>query len=135
MFGLSNLPLRHTHTHTHLPTARTVTSPWVLRRCSALRGDGLLISGHFFWLQRVQMFLLPPGPPMVCRWLHVCLGAPGGAPGDTGVMGGVGLMGEVGVSGGLERGRETRRSEIAETNDSGICGASLRCLYQEENDR
>lgn len=39
---------------------------------------------------------------MVCRWLQVCLAAPGGAPGDTGVIGGVGVPGEVGVSGGLE---------------------------------
>lgn len=67
-----------------------------------MRADGFLISGHFFWLQRVQMFLCPPGPPMVCRWLQVCLAAPGGAPGDTGVSGGVGEVGEVGVSGGLE---------------------------------
>lgn len=106
--------LRHTHSHTpaHLPTARTVTSPWWLRRCSALRGDSLLISGHFFWLQRVQMFLLPPGPPMVCRWLQVCLAAPGGAPGDMGVIGGLGVPGVVGVSGGLKTGgNQTSRSE------------------------
>lgn len=85
----------NTHTHTHLPTARTVTSPMWLRRCSAFRADGLLIRGHFFWLQRVQMFLWPV-PPMVCRWLQVCLAAPGGASGDTGVNGGEG------VSGGLK---------------------------------
>lgn len=38
---------------------------------------------------------------MVCRWLQVCLAAPGGAPGDMGVIGGVGVPGEVGVRGGL----------------------------------
>lgn len=85
----------------NLPTDNTVTSPQWLRRCSAdLRAEGFLMSGHFFWLQRVQMFLCPPIPPMVCKWLQVCLGAPGGAPGDTGVKGGVGVMGEVGVNGG-----------------------------------
>lgn len=87
---------------THLPTARTVTSPLWLRRCSAFRADGLLIRGHFFWLQRVQMFLWPPMPPMVCRWLQVCLGAPGGASGDRGVIGGEGVPTEEGVSGGLK---------------------------------
>lgn len=86
----------------HLPTARTVTSPLWLRRCSAFRADGLLIRGHFFWLQRVQMFLWPPMPPMVCRWLQVCLAAPGGASGDRGVIGGEGVPTEVGVSGGLK---------------------------------
>lgn len=105
------IPDSHTHTHTHrdthLPTARTVTSPGWLRRGSGLRADGLLISGHFFWLQRVQMFLWPPRPLMVCRWLQVCLAAPGGAPGDMGVVGGDGVPGVVGVSGGLE-GRRTR---------------------------
>ena len=32
----------------------------------------------------------------------MCLAAPGGAPGDTGVIGGVGVPGDVGVSGGLK---------------------------------
>lgn len=49
-------------------------------------------------------------PPMVCRWLQVCLAAPGGASGDTGVIGGVGVPGDVGVSGGLK----TRRPDIKE---------------------
>ncbi len=49
--------------------------------------------------------MLPPRPPMVCRWLQVCLAAPGGAPGDMGVIGGVGVPGEVGVSGGLRTGK------------------------------
>lgn len=92
----------HTHTLTHLPTARTVTSPLWLRLCSPFRPDGLLIRGHFFWLHRVQMFLCPPMPPMVCKWLQVCLAAPGGASGDTGVIGGEGVSTEEGVSGGLE---------------------------------
>ena len=47
--------------------------------------------------------MLLPIPPMVCRWLQVCLAAPGGAPGDTGVKGGVGVPGEVGVRGGLRK--------------------------------
>lgn len=93
----------HTRTSAHLPTARTVTSPWWKRRCSALRADGFLISGHFFWLQRMQMFFWPLAPPMVCRWLQVCLAAPAGALGDMGVIGGVGVLGEMGVSGGLRK--------------------------------
>lgn len=105
VLNLSTQSQRHIQSHTsaHLPTARTVTSPWWLRRCSALRADGFLISGHFFWLQRMQMFLWPLAPPMVCRWLQVCLAAPAGAPGDKGVIGGVGVPGEIGVRGGLRK--------------------------------
>lgn len=40
---------------------------------------------------------------MVCRWLQVCLAAPGGAPGEMGVMGGEGVKGDVGVMGALQR--------------------------------
>lgn len=84
----------------NLPTANTVTSPQWLLRCSiGLRAEGFLMRGHFFWLQRVQMFLCPSIPPMVCRWLQVCFGTPGGAPGETGVKGGVEAEGEVGVMG------------------------------------
>lgn len=39
---------------------------------------------------------------MVCRWLQVCLAAPGDAPGEMGVIGVVGVLGVVGVYGGLE---------------------------------
>lgn len=83
----------------NLPTARTVTSPWWLRRASGLCANGFLMSGHFFWLQRVQMSLWLAGSPMVCRWLQVCLGAPGGAPGDMGATGLVGVPGVLGVTG------------------------------------
>lgn len=40
----------------------------------------------------------------------MCLAAPGGASGDTGVIGGVGVPGDVGVSGGLK----TRRPDSDE---------------------
>lgn len=53
------------------------------------------------------MFLWPLAPPMVCRWLQVCLAAPAGAPGDKGVNGGVGVLGETGVSGGLRKKKPT----------------------------
>lgn len=94
------------HTQTHLPTASTVTAPLWTRLCSAFRPEGFLMSGHFFWLQRVQMVLWPLGPPMVCRWLQVCFGASTGAPGEKGVIGEVGVPGEVGVSGGLKTGKQ-----------------------------
>ena len=103
-----------------------MTSPWWERRFSGRRGArGLLIRGHFFWLQRLQVFLGPPGPPMVCRWLHVCLdvataprGTQGG-PGETGVRGGVDRVGEVGVSGGLrEREREIKRGRERESKNT-----------------
>lgn len=73
--------------------------------------DGFLINGHFLWLQRVQMFL-PLAPPMVCRWLQVCLSAAAGASGDNGVNGGVAGPVEVGVSGGLQT--KSPKLEIAE---------------------
>lgn len=50
---------------------------------------------------------------MVCRWLQVCLAAPGGKPGDIGVIGGVGVPGLVGVRGGL--GMEEVRNQMSQS--------------------
>lgn len=58
---------------------------------------------------------------MVCRWLQVCLGAPGGAPGDMGVIGGDRELMEVGVRGGLRKWKPENGVRSQNNSSSDYC--------------
>lgn len=118
---------------THLPTDSTVISPMWLRLSNFLL-DERLIRGHFFWLQRLQIFFCPPTPPMVCRWLQVCLAVLGGNTGSAGLSGLTGVLGEVGVTGPLWKIEQKNISLTAwNTKDDLVTFAKIWYVQQKKN--